>query len=143
RAFAQLNIQVSALSAMIDRLTTGVIVLDERGVALHANRAARALAARRDGLTLDQHGVPHATACEADRCLEALRRNAAAGGAGGTVRLPRDGEGRPYAALVAPLPAGTGIDGALPERSVLVLIHDPDAETRDAQELVARVFGLP
>ncbi len=143
RAFERLGAQASALTATVDRLSAGVIVIGEGDAALHVNRAAREMAMRQDGFALDRRGIPHAASTDIDRRLEALRRDAAQGGSGGIVRLPRRGGGPPYAVLVAPLPAGTGFDGTSPRASVLVLVHDPDSAVPDAPDVVARAFGLP
>ena len=144
RTFVRLDTKINSLTQTIDRLAAGIIVLGNEGGEIHVNRAARAIAARNDGLWLDRNGTPHALEQEAERRLLELCADVRAGGAGGIVRVPRREQARAYAVLAAPLPLATAIAGreqAAP--SLLVVIHDPDAHATAPAESIAAIFALP
>ena len=149
RAFARLETKASLLSSMIDRLSAGVLVLfadDRAGPSVaHVNQAARSIVARADGLWLDRKGWLHAKDRSAGHPISGHIRDVLAGGAGGVVRVPRSSL-RGYVVLVAPLPACSEFrpEAAAPNQvGVLILIHDPDAETAGGAETIAAIFGLP
>ncbi len=145
-----------ALAEGLDRLSLGVVVLDAAGRALHLNRAAETVVARRDGLWLDGAGRLGAVGRGEARRLERLVAGAALGAAatgapgsdpaaaGGMVRVGRAGGGSAYAVLVSRLSAGRFAEfrtlGRVP--AVLVLVRDPDGETRPAPAVLAQLYGL-
>jgi hypothetical protein len=144
RAFVRLDTKINSLTQTIDRLAAGIIVLGNEGSEIHVNRAARAIAARNDGLWLDRSGAPHALEQGAERRLLELCADVRTGGAGGIVRVPRREPARAYAVLAAPLPASAGIAGRDPAApSLLVVIHDPDARAAAPAESIAAIFALP
>jgi DNA-binding CsgD family transcriptional regulator/PAS domain-containing protein len=143
RAFARLQIQAAILASVVDRLSAGVIVLDWRGRSMHVNETARKFVARKDGLFLTRAGRLRAANRVADRALAGFQDSVPIGQTGGLVQIPRDGEGKPYVALVAPLPGGTGIGATGEGRvGVLILVHDQDASARPPARTLAAVFGL-
>jgi len=147
RTFAALETKLARLTHVIDRLLMGVIILGYEGDDIHVNRAAREIAARNDGISLDRKGIPHCANREAERALMKLCAAVRSGGAGGIIRVPRRDETAPYAVLVAPLPrsAGFGAIETPPAQApnLLLLFHDPDARTATTAETIATIFALP
>jgi hypothetical protein len=147
RTFAALGTKLAWLAHVIDRLLMGVIILGQEDSDIHVNRAAREIAARKDGFSLDRKGVPHCGNREAERALVKLCADVCSGGAGGIVRVPRRDAAPPYAVLVAPLPdhAPLGVARSQPPHApnLLILVHDPDAHTLSTAETIAAIFGLP
>jgi DNA-binding CsgD family transcriptional regulator len=143
RTFAIHSVKAASLASTIDYLTVGVIASSAEGRPLHTNVAARALAARDDGLRLDGTGRCRSRDSDADAHLLALYESVRAGGVGGIVRIRRSVRGA-YAALVAPLPSGTGLGGSPGEgcTGVLTLIHDPEAATPAPPDILKAAFGL-
>jgi GAF domain-containing protein len=145
RAFAKLETTSTLLGVVIDRLSAGVVVMHSDGVVAHVNAAARALAAREDGLRLDRNGLVHAADFGAERSLTRFRLDVMAGGPGGIVRVPRRDLHQSYAVLIAPLPpsAAAFASSAQPGRSVLFLIHDPTVQLPDTAQTIAAIFAMP
>lgn len=142
RAIAQLDATARTLTDVVDRLSVGVVITDRDGATVHVNRAAYAIAARNDGLSLGRTGCLHARDRKAERLLVQARMLVAESGAGEVVRVPRSEDHEPYAVLVAPLPRGvTEAPDAAP--GCLTLIHDPDVQFPDMAAEVARIFGMP
>ena len=143
-AFERLQAEARGLAAVADRLSAGLIVLDDQGQSLHVNDAARKFVARKDGLILDRGSRLRAVKRGADRTLALLQDTALEGGPGGLAQVPRDGDTRPYAIMIAPLPASSGRIGATRESRVgiLTLIHDPDSAEKPSARVLAEIFGL-
>ncbi|HTV69239.1 MAG TPA: hypothetical protein VMF90_11950 [Rhizobiaceae bacterium] len=144
RAFTEAEIKVHALMRTIDRLAAGIVILGHDGRDIHVNAAARDIAAQANGLLLDRAGVLQAMDRGAQQELVRHCAGVRAGGAGGVVRVPRRDGGRPYAVLVAPLPAPQTLLGSIsPDPCVLFLIHDPGAHAVSSPEAICAIFGLP
>ena len=144
RAFALLNLKATLLASVVDRLTVGLIASDREGRPVHINARALALIARKDGLWQEANGQLRAANRAVDKRLAQLQQAVRKGGAGGIVRAPRDHGTLAYPVLVAPLPAGTGLAGAIGEgrSGMLLLIHDPDSQTPTMAQTLAAMFGL-
>lgn len=144
RTFALLGSKVALLATMVDRLTVGLIAMDREGKPIHANHMALALIGRKDGLRQDPDGQLRANNRAADSRLVVLQRAVRRGGSGGIARAPREHSAQAYAVLVAPLPAGAGLSGAIGEgrSGTLVLIHDPDLLTPTPMQVLAPMYGL-
>lgn len=139
------------LAQALDRFAAGVALSDAGGAVVWANRAARALLADGDGLSLDRRGVLRASATCAAEPVRRLLGEAAAG-TEGALAAPRP-SGRAALALHAvPLPAGTGREGAAPgplpgqapRPTVLLLLSDPEAAAPDValRRRLRGVYGL-
>lgn len=135
------RIQTSAesaanLEAAVDRLSTGVVLLDGGGRVRHANGAARRLAAAGDGFRLTAAGVAAATSADHAR-LAALIASALAPvglalGGGTTLRRP---SGRaPYEVLVVPL--------RHPGTAAALFVGDPDERRPSRPDLLRALYGL-
>src|SRR5664279_5073922 len=121
RLFLQSEARGKALESVIDRNETGMVGLRGDGPALFVNRAARAVAAARDGLGLDRQG----------RLV-----------AGGLVRIPRPSGHTPYVVLVSPLPSGNDL---FPNSrgGVLFSIHNPARRPMATEIRVAQLLHIP
>lgn len=141
RLFLQNQARGKALESIVDRNETGLIGLRGDGPALFMNRAARAVAAACDGIGLDRNGrlVP------ADRVaamrLAALAADAARGGAGGLVRIPRPSGRLPYVVLVSPLPSNDDLFSNS-HGGVLFAIHDPARRTTPTEQRISQLLHI-
>jgi DNA-binding NarL/FixJ family response regulator len=120
----------AVLAEVLDRLSAAVILLNVNGDALLMNRAAEALMARRDGITVEGRRLRGASS----RATAALSRAVAqaiavAGGqtmAAGTARvaLPKPSGGQALEVAITPLaPDGTSADKG---PAAVLFIVDPD-----------------
>ena len=141
-----LQARQAAGEALWDLLPFGVLILDEAGRILWANRAGEGIAAANDGLAV-RGGCLTAASAEENATLARLIREAAltATGqgmaAGGALSLTRPSLRRPFAVLVAPLRiARTVMQSRQP--AVAVLVSDPEVKPQPAPELLAQLYGL-
>jgi len=88
---------------MLDYLDTGVVLIDENGEARCANRAAESAIAQQQYLKLCGKRLSAIDGCAKVR-LDGLIAATMAGGAGGTLAIPRsDEDGRPCVVRICPL----------------------------------------
>ena len=87
RAFIGVEAKAEGLQDVVERLPTGVVLLNSSGAAYFVNRAARIVLDRGDGLTLDRTGRPAAHHPTVRRKLDTLIVETCSGGAGGIVRF--------------------------------------------------------
>lgn len=143
RSFAQTQYHADGLSGALDRIEAGVIVIGADDKAMFVNAAMRAIAGRKDGLTLDRNGRPRAAKSEVQARLGALINDAIAGGPGGMLTVPRDHQLRAYPVLVSQLAASLQLPLLGRERgTAIVLVHDPDSRPRQAEEILQTGLGL-
>jgi DNA-binding CsgD family transcriptional regulator len=142
RLFLQSEARGKALESVIDRNETGMVGLCGNGPALFVNRAARAVAATRDGLGLDRQGRLVAADRAAATRLVALQADVTRGGAGGLVRIPRPSGHTPYIVLVSPLPSGNDL---FPNSrgGVLFAIHNPARRPMADEIRIAQLLHIP
>ncbi|MBV9634893.1 MAG: hypothetical protein JOZ40_09720 [Methylobacteriaceae bacterium] len=142
REFLGLETKAAGFQEVVERLEAGVVFLNAAGVSVFANRAARAVFGRDDGLALDRMGHVLPTHPQARRRLEALVAGVGRGEAGGTMTAPRTNSRRAYAILVAPSAAGNWL--ALPRESptAIMLIHDPMSRPVGTSEVLRLTLGL-
>ncbi|HEX7564184.1 MAG TPA: LuxR C-terminal-related transcriptional regulator [Bradyrhizobium sp.] len=142
RLFLQSEARGKAFESVIDRNKTGMVGLRGDGPALFVNRAARAVAAARDGLGLDRQGRLVAADRAAATRLVALQADVAGGGAGGLVRVPRPSGRLPYIVMVSPLPSG---DDLFPNSrgGVLFAIHNPARRPMATEIRIAQLLHIP
>jgi DNA-binding CsgD family transcriptional regulator len=133
----------------LNELGTGIVVVDQHGVVVLANRAAEAMAAARDGFALaagrKDPAVAAATPQDTKRLRHLIARaapDAARSAAGGAMRLNSVTGRRGYAVSVSPLPrAARGLHpGTAP--LVLLLIRDLNLPVRPPERQLAELFGL-
>jgi DNA-binding CsgD family transcriptional regulator len=135
----------AALADGLESLSHGVLVVDRRGRVVWANRAARGIAAQRDGLALTRDGLVASSSAERLRLRalldDAVRTGAGdAAGCGGVMTITRPSLKRPFVLLVAPLPLA--LDGDRPSGLATVFISDPEAQAETVNEIARRLFDL-
>lgn len=135
-----------AVLGVLDQLAFGVILLDGAGRIVAANRRAREIASRKDGLLLCRGEVRATRPPDTSeiRRLVADVVGPDAGrdpGAGGAVALGREPPKRPLTLLVSPLrlvdagPDVTGLAG-------VVFVDDPDDPGPVSEALLRDLYGL-
>ena len=137
-----LPIPVAALHQVLDRLVTGVILVDAAARPGYLNRQAGIVLAEHDGLVMRPDGLHAAPA----RCTHRLRRAVALAGRG----VPGDGialRGRMHLALPRsssrlPLLLDLCPLATAPQPWVAIFITVPDGRLSVPREAIAEVFGL-
>lgn len=141
----ELEMTLEGLSAALDRMLQGAILLDDRDRPVIVNRRAQKLLAEGDGLTLGPNGLAAARSDDT-AVLRRLLGNGNQGDgerlrqAGGVVKLPRPSYREPLSVLVShlalsePLGAHTGLK--------LVFVTDPETEPRPPEEILRALYGL-
>lgn len=146
RKMSELEGSYRASLESLDFLPTGVILLDERGRVLEMNRAAARVFSHGDGLAIGKEGLSASTP---DQTRELRSKIAGAGltgkgkgvSAGGSLGIVRPSGKRPFVLRVMPAPAnGFAADARRP--AAMVFVHDPEANTQTAFEVLARVHHL-
>jgi DNA-binding CsgD family transcriptional regulator len=128
---------------VLDRLSTGMILLDRRLRVLYANSAARLLASTDDVLVLQNSGVVLSPVA-ANRQLAALIRQAQLGAPLGTMSAPC-ADGRLLALIVTAVRAkdyARFSDANLPDATVLLFIVDPANRNGVPAEWITEAFNL-
>lgn len=144
RQFIELEGVTGALSEVCDRLSAGVVALDDHGRSLFVNRAARDIAAANDGLSIDRRGCPLVSNRGASIRLAELEKDVRCGGAGGIVRVPRADDRQPYGVLVASFFLEGEVERERPRRrGVIFVIHDPLLRCEPSARTIATLFNLP
>jgi DNA-binding CsgD family transcriptional regulator len=137
----------SGLLRVLDRLDTGIVLLDAAMRPIFANARIQAIAATKDGLTLDQDGLAAAGPLE----TQALRNAVAAAiqgapaspavamktGAMTRLRLSRPSLQPPLMVNVTPIPAGWPTPAA-----AMVFVVEPEARPAIDAALLSVAFGL-
>jgi DNA-binding CsgD family transcriptional regulator/PAS domain-containing protein len=143
RSYAAVTRQRRALAEVMDRLPTGVILLNDEGRVVLANRSAIRILERNDGLALTRDAL-HAADDRADEALQKCIGEVVAppqdeaDGVGGIVAVPRTSGEAPYPVSVSRLLPGTTIHDAV----AAVLVSDPDTGTEPAVELLRNLHQL-
>jgi DNA-binding CsgD family transcriptional regulator len=134
-----------ALADALEHLRHGIIVIDARGVPVFVNRAAREIAAARDGVTITASEVVASGRHDRLR-LRALLAAAVRTGAGegfdsgATMTIARPSMKRPYLVLVAPLQLAPEPDS--PPGLATLFITDPEIQPDAPDTILRRLFGL-
>lgn len=130
----------SAARVVLDRLSAGIVIVDDSGQPLLTNAAAEAIFSQRDGLTLEQSAIQAVSSTDTQALRSAIF-DVARGSGPRALPIPRQSMGRNYAVLVTPLPATErGRFGVRPAAAVVVA--DPDADTFLSQGLLEALYGL-
>jgi DNA-binding CsgD family transcriptional regulator len=130
----------------LDRLPAGVILVDDHGRILEANRAAKLILSQNDGLRTDKEGLAAATS---NQTKELRSRIAAAAltargkgvSAGGSIAIVRPSGKRPLGVVMMPASVHAFPPDAR-EPAVMIFVSDPEAKLRTAPEVLARVYDL-
>lgn len=140
------EIERALYSRVMDRLSVGVVILDETGRVVRCSSAAEAALAARDGIQL-QAGKLRAASAREDRDLQAAIRavlqpcEGADRPASRGLSLSRPSGSRNLGVIVQPVPAGGG-SGLAASARVAVYIRDPEASAEVEGELVRQLFDL-
>jgi DNA-binding CsgD family transcriptional regulator len=129
-----------AAMTALDRVDHGVMLVDAQGRVLFANRAAEAIVALKDGLTVAATALRGGTMADTQR-LHALIADAARGVSGGSMRVARPSLAEPLLVLVAP----TFSRGPWPIDSppaAIVFITDPQRTPRIELRRLMDLFDL-
>ena len=140
RRLAGVRLEGDAMLDALDRLPSGIVLLDNRARPVFVNAEARRILEAHDGLSLDR-GVLSAARPRDTQTLRALVASAATPGrGGGSLALGRPSLLRPLGIDVVPLalPAQCG----LPPRAVAVFIIDPERQFEEDAALIARLYAL-
>jgi DNA-binding CsgD family transcriptional regulator len=138
------NLQQASL-AMLDRNPLAIVLLDQSGCVVLANRAARDLAENADGVTLGQDTlalVRRPDDAVLQRLIGAALKTRSQSGAhpGGTMSALRPSGKRPFSIMVSPLsPNAFAMTTVRP--AVCVVIADPEMRVLPAERLSA-LYGL-
>lgn len=147
------TLERAGLSEALDRLPTGVMLLDERGRVTVFNRAAAELLRRADGLSIDRERAPCAARATDTAALRraiagacttgAMDRHEGSGGfhAGSALLVVRPSGRRPLQVTVAPLRLRVPIVAGPPPRALL-LVADPDERAPSLEAVWRSLFGL-
>jgi DNA-binding CsgD family transcriptional regulator len=140
------EIRAGAAAEALDRISGGVILLDERGSAIVTNRSADRILALNDGLALNWDGprasTPKQTA-ELRRLLAGAANTGAGNGedAGAVLRLARP-SGRPALEAVV-TPIGRESSALFDHRAVAaIFVAEPDAQAERPAARLRRLYGL-
>jgi len=134
-----------ALAEAIDRLPTGLLLLDARRQVVIENLAAERIVGLEDGLHVDRHG-PGAEDSRENALLQSIVADAMDAKSGrdfahtGFVSISRPSGRRPFAVMVTPLlsePAATLVSEAV----VAIFITDPEAFS-PSPEALEDLFSL-
>ncbi len=150
RQVSHLDVAAATVGDALDRLPTGVLLLDAQGRLLTINRAAEAIVSARDGLLL-KHGCLAAVRPSESRLLTRLidqAARAAQGNAlhpGGIMTISRPSQRRPLEVFVTPLRPGEN-GGLFPVDSkgsaIAVFISDPELQMEIPGDTLQRLYGL-
>ncbi len=137
---------LGALVAVLDRRPDGVLLVDGAGRVVLANRAARTIASKGDGVTFGAEGVGARRPPDAVRLGrlldDALKTSVGEGaGAGGRMLVGRLNGSRPYVVSVAPLPAADPLFAPHGIRAV-VYVSDPDLVRPLTAADMLQTYGL-
>lgn len=144
--FEKVQIRHAVFEDLVESLLVGAVVMDGRGVVIHANAAARRIIRRRDGLTISNGRLRAASRAD-DRALcnaiaAAIDTTRRAGlGGGGALSVARPSGERSWSVLVCAGP-GRASDSPLRSASAIVLIGDPGRRMESDPERVGRLYGL-
>ena len=130
----------AAKTAALDRLDHGVLLVDASGHVLFANRAAEAIIALGDGLTVVREGLRAALPADTAR-LQTLIAETLRGAAGGTMRVKRPSLAEPFLLLVAPA-RGIWQWSVGPMPAVVIFITALDQAVAPDLRLLAPAFEL-
>jgi PAS domain-containing protein len=149
---AQINVRLGTArfdqessAEVLNNLACGVIIVSGDGKVLFVNRAAEAIVAAEDGISLDKTG-PRATEQQQCAALRKLIAAAATGGteprgAGGVISLSRPSGRRPLAVLVASLRVTASWFVNRQPRAI-VFVVDPEQAPIVPEKYLQRLYNL-
>ncbi len=148
RELAGSEVERQAMLMLLERLPTGVLLLDERRRVVFLNRRAQAMLAAGDGLAMSPQGLTTADEdlqAALDKLLQAAVETGAGRGthAGGALLLPSAGGREGYQVLVTPLRTERiRVDAGRERICAAVFVHLRDSQPALSVELLRELFGL-
>lgn len=136
----------AALAEALDRLPTGILLVDSRGRPVLTNRAAQQLIALEDGFGIDAAG-PHAASAADDAVLKQLIRDAVQGSSSGRLRegnvmaVSRPSGRRAFPLMTAPLISASE-DTALHDAVAVIYVSDLETQSLPRGETLRSLYGL-
>jgi len=131
---------------LLDENPLGIVVLDDKGYVLFANRAAQTLVAAGEGIVLDSEGLSLVMRAD-DRKLQSLIRQASMvrgaekAASGGAMQAMRRSGKRPFSILVSPL-SRTALTVTTVQPSVCVIIADAAQDVALPEHLLRGLWGM-
>ena len=148
RELAGSEVERQAMLVLLERLPTGVLLLDEGRRVVFLNRRAQAMLAAGDGLAMTPQGLASADE-EFQAALDKLIRGAVETGAGrgthpgGALALPFTGGREAYQVLVTPLRTERlRVDVGRGRICAAVFVQLRDSQPTLSVELLRELFGL-
>lgn len=130
----------AVLTAVVDRLTQGVVIVDDRGRVRFANRMAQRLSADGGALRIRDGMLSGAAAPDAALLSKAIR-SASRGGPECVLRLRRASSREPVIVLIVPCDRWCGARSPS-AGSAFLLITDRAAAVIPPRERLAQVYGF-
>ncbi len=131
-----------ALTAVLDAVPSGAVVVAEDGTIVYANRQGESLLRLCNGIRPARR-LRLAGAAEASQLSRMIAGAAGLGGAGlpvgGTLHIARPDGAPPLIATVSPLPGGIGFAGVA-KRLALVLLVDPTPQSLNLEDRLRALY---
>lgn len=134
------------LQDLLDRNPLGILLLDDQGRVIFANREARSIGNTSDGLALAEAGLTLARAIDNRRLqkligevINTIRRSGLS--SGGSLLAARPSHKRPYSILVSPL-ARTDFGLTRLRPAVCIVIADPEKRDLLPADRLRSLYGL-
>jgi DNA-binding CsgD family transcriptional regulator len=147
RELGNITHQRQALAEVMDRLPTGVVLIDARHRPIVTNRTARSIAAQDDGFRLDADS-PRAHDPQDNTVLMKLMISAVEAGLkededvrGRVMSINRPSGKRPYVAMITPLLRPLP-DSAARDAAAALFVGDPDSVQVSAVEMLETLYSL-
>jgi DNA-binding CsgD family transcriptional regulator len=129
--------RIQGLEGMLDVVSTGILMLDERGRVLEANRYAREVMGAGDGLGVDREGRLRGGGGRLARAVQCVTRGEDVPAGGCAVRVERPSGMEPYAVMVGP------VEGMVLEKArAMVMVSDPAREPGIGIREIGGMLGL-
>jgi CRP-like cAMP-binding protein/DNA-binding CsgD family transcriptional regulator len=132
------------LREVLDRLPTGVVLVDENRKIILANKSAKSVADQGKGLIIKRNEI-HAVMNSDNRKLQELIRRASAKGSaeeiGGALMVSRGSQARSLPILISPL-ASREYSFNNQTAAAALFISDPDLAIPGPQEIFRKLYGL-
>ena len=146
RRILGLETRSQAAADALDRLPTGLILVDEQGKILMVNRVARTILDKNDGLTLTRDGLTTTRADETDslrKLIQCASMTTEGKGfdSGGVMSLTRPSFRRPLSILITPL-TSNGFELGQERPAAAIFVSDPEIEHTPSDQILIRLFGL-
>lgn len=139
-AKASSSVEAALGVATLNRLPTGVVVVDEETKVVFTNKQGAEFLASRDGLSIGTNGLVRTNKPKESTELARLIKISIDGGEHSVphaLSVSREDSDRPLSVVVAPLPAG-----GLGNKVAVLLVSAPERQKLPSAETVSRLFDL-